>query len=188
MIPLHSHCEYVVGYYFRGPSRVLIHSRNYEFVSGDMALLNPGDPHEDLASSQERDYLTISIRREFFQQLAPELRSSVSRMHFHCSKLEAAGSIRRICEALQTEIDSQELGREAILTSLVTEFIVHLLRYFTPLSSRAQELTLDPPEVHWQIRRAVKYLQNNYTHAFSLDRIATTVGLSKYHLERMFKR
>ena len=35
----------------------------------DLGLLNPGEAHEDLASPEDRDYMTVGIKEDFLQEL-----------------------------------------------------------------------------------------------------------------------
>jgi transcriptional regulator GlxA family with amidase domain len=59
--------------------------------------------------------------------------------------------------------------------------------YLAALNS-SKRLSLEPRQAHWQICRALEYLQDNYTQEFDLNRVARAVGLSKYYLERVFRR
>jgi AraC family transcriptional regulator len=185
-IPLHSHAEYVFGYYFRGLSRCRVGSKsNLDFGPGDLGVLNPGSAHEDFASEQERDYLTINIKRELFQGLT--LRGMKDLPYFGAPKLSNDPEICKVCELLRSEVDNEHFGRDAMVRSLVIQFAVQLLRLPSPGG-----LGLDREEageVHRiQVTRASEYLRENYLQAFNLDEVAGAAGLSKYHLERVFKR
>jgi AraC family transcriptional regulator len=189
-IPLHAHSEYVFGYYFRGFSRCRVASQpgDVDFGPGDLGLLNPGNAHEDFATDQERDYLNVNIRKELFQDLQNNLCGVRNLPYFGAPKLSHDAELRRICEGLRHEVNHQYFARDILIRSLVTELAVHLLR-----RARAEHAGTgreEPPsEAHReQVRRASDYLQDNYAREFNLDQIAAVVGLSKYHLERIFKR
>lgn len=189
-IPLHAHPTYVMGYYFRGSSgcRIGLIPR-IEFKPGDISLLNPGEFHEDFVSQSERDYLSVSISKEFFKNLLTELENDSREMpHFLSAKASGDPKMRRTCEALKAEVDSQGFGREVVLHSLVTEAAIRLMRRFTPLGFRPEVLKIGRPVAYWRIRRALDYLRDNYKEEFSLCRLSEIAGLSKYYLDRAFKR
>jgi len=189
-IPLHAHSEYVVGYYLRGRSRCLFGSSEYlEFRPGTIGLLNPGDAHQDLETPQERQYLTINLKKEFFQELAEDLGHSQQTLPFFpVPKLRSDSPLKRVCEALRDESCSQQVGREIVMTSLVTELGIRLLRRFHAPGYTLKKLNAYPPMAVWRVRKALDYLSEHCTDGFDLGRVAEASGLSKYHLDRVFKQ
>lgn len=189
-IPLHAHREYVVGYYLRGRSRCLFGSNDYlEFRPGTIGLLNPGDAHQDLETPQERQYLTVNLQKEFFQELAEDLGySPQTPPFFPIPKLKSDPALTRIFEALRDESRSQQVGREIVMASLVTELGIRLLRRFHGPELPLKKLNAYPPLVVWRVRKALDYLSEHCTDGFDLGRVAEASGLSKYHLDRVFKQ
>ena len=189
-IPLHGHSEYVVGYYIAGRSQCDIGEKiRLEFRQGDAGLLNPGDAHQDHETKQARDYLNINIKRDFFREIARELGCAAQvDPYFPSPKVKADRQMKRIFEALRAEVDGLEFGREILMQSLVMELAVHLLRKFMPSSPRLGMYHADQDTARWQIRRALQYLEDNFNQDFSLERTASAAGLSKYYLERVFKK
>jgi AraC family transcriptional regulator len=189
-IPLHAHSEYVFGYYFRGLSSCRVASRSdLDFSPGDLGLLNPGDAHEDFASDSEREYLTVNVKKELFQDLLRDVCAGASHLPFFtASKLSNDAQISRICESIRCEVDNQNFGREVVIRSLVTQLAIYLLRQL-PAGELGLARDEESPVGHrQQVRRASEYLQDNCSREFNLDHIAAVAGLSKYHLERVFKR
>jgi AraC family transcriptional regulator len=189
-VPLHAHSEYVVGYYLSGRSRCLFRSsESLEFLPGTVGLLNPGDAHQDLESSQERQYLNVNLKKEFFQGLAEDLSCSPQMAPFFpVPKLECDSPLKRIFEALRDESDSQRIGREIVMASLVTELGIWFLRWLHGPGLAFEKLEPRRPLAAWRVRKAVEYLSEHYTEGFDLGRIAESSGLSKYHLDRVFKQ
>jgi len=187
-IPPHAHSEHVISYYFAGCSECRIGSKaTLEYRQGDIGLFNPGDAHEDFTTGQARDYVVVSLKKEFFQALVGH--SGPNHLpHFRFPKLTTDPGMSRLFEGLRTEVDGQNFGREILLRSLVTELSVHFLRQFTPLALNFREYEGNQGVARWQVRKALEYLQSNFNQEFSLDHIATVAGLSKYYLERVFKK
>jgi AraC family transcriptional regulator len=189
-IPLHAHSEYVVGYYFSGRCLCRLGSKtSLEFKRGEVGFLHPGDAHEDLETMETRDYLTVNVKKGFFQGIIQDLGGSSRQMpHFPVAKLKADPLMKRLFEELKTEVDAQEFGREVLLRSLVTEVAVYLLRQFSSEAIPFETYPQDQNTARWQIRRSLDYLHANFSRDFSLDSIAAAANLSKFYLERVFKK
>jgi len=159
------------------------------FGPGDTGLLNPGDAHEDLQTKRDRDYLTVNIKQGLFEEIIKDLGCNPREVPcFLSPKLEGDPTLKRICGALRSEVDSQNYGREILVKNLVSELAIHFLRNFSPSVSRLDVFDSGHATARWQVRKALEYLHDTYTQEFSLDRIADAAGLSKYYLERVFKK
>lgn len=184
----HAHFEHVISYYFGGHARCRIGVRSVEFETGNVGLLNSGEVHEDFILPEHRDYLMVGLKQDFLRELLRDFGSSTQDTpHFSVPKLENDTQIRRICEELRTENGNNQLGREIFLRSLVTELAIYVLRRFLPPPSTDMTLS-DIAGLRWQVRKALEYLQDTCTEEFDLNRVAEAANLSKYHLDRVFKR
>lgn len=185
----HIHAEYVFGYTFRGRSLCRINSSTaVQLRRGQAALLNPETVHEDIPLTAEHEYIAVRMKRDFFQELLTDLGcTSRDLPYFLTPKVHHCLSLERICELLRRELRHQQFGQQAVLTSLVTELAIHLIRRFTPAVLDPERVSPDPRQVYWQASRALEYIHENFTREFSLDAMADAVGASKYYLERLFK-
>jgi AraC family transcriptional regulator len=162
--------------------------QSVEFETGNIGLLNSGEVHEDFVLPEHRDYLMVGLKQDFLRELLRDCGSSSQNSpQFSVPKLENDPKISRICEEICAENDSNQLGREAAVRSLVTELAIHVLRRFLASPSGATSSS-DIRALRWQIRNALEYLQDTFTEDFDLDRVAEAANLSKYHLDRVFKR
>jgi AraC family transcriptional regulator len=185
----HAHFEQLVSYYFAGHARCRIGAQSVEFRTGNIGLLNAGEVHEDVVLPEQPDYLMVEIRKEFFRELLREIDLPGQDLpYFPAPRLEDDAQIRRIFEELRTESDSQQLGSAALLKSLVTELAIYLLRRFVPAASGNPGTSSDLSNIRWEVRKALEYLQDTFTEEFDLERVSVAANLSKYHLDRVFKR
>ncbi len=83
--------------------------------------------------------------------------------------------IKRIKFCLSLNMIEQDKHRKA-LTSESEEFAGHDAIHGAKTAIQ-----------NYRIQQALKYIHNNYSTNISLDRIASTVSLSKYHFSRLFK-
>jgi AraC family transcriptional regulator len=185
--PAHLHADYVLTYQIRGTARSQVGSDCiFEFHRGDVNLLNPGEVHSDFESAEEREWLMLGIRPQFLQNLSAAFgQLGPSRPAFPSPKLKADPAIRRICESLVLEVDGKQFGREIVIRSLATEFTVHVLRRVAPSNGTGHS---NDVSTCWQVNKAIEYLRDNSHEKFDLEQVAEASGLSKYYLERIFKR
>jgi AraC family transcriptional regulator len=184
----HAHLGHLVSYYFGGHARCRIGVQSVEFETGNIGLLNSGEVHEDFILPEHRDYLMVGFKQEFLLAVLSGLGATSRELpRFSIPKIETDAQIQRICEDLREENQHNRLGREALLKSLVTELAIHVLRRFMPEPS-SDLRTTDFAGLRLQIRKALEYLQDTFTEDFDLDRVAEAANLSKFYLDRVFKR
>jgi AraC family transcriptional regulator len=185
----HAHFEHVISYYFDGHARCRIGVQSVEFQTGNIGLLNSREVHEDFVMPEHRDYLMVGISNDFLLGLMRDVGSPTQDLPcFPIPKLESDSQIKRICEELRLENDSNQFGRDVFLKSLVTELAIYLLRHFVPSPSDVSVISPSVSALRWQVRKALEYLQDTFTEEFDLDRVSAAANLSKYHLDRLFKR
>jgi AraC family transcriptional regulator len=184
----HAHFEHTISYYFSGFCGCRIGVQTLEFQTGNIALINAGELHEDVLPKQ-MDYLMVGLKKEFIMGLLREIGCAADELpHFSAPKLGGDSQIKAICEELLSESDGRQLGREVLLRSVVTELAIYLLRHFVALNK------VNLPKVHKDngmpahVMKAMEYLQDTFTESFDLERVSAAADLSKYHLDRVFKR
>ena len=159
-----------------------------QFEAGNIGLLNRGETHEDLDLGEQRDYLMVGVKGTFFGELLQGIGSRIDELpHFSVARLDGDSHIQRICEDLRSEYEGRELGRDFVLTSLVTELAIYVVRLFTSLPDDSAKAS-DIQGLRWQVRKALEYLQDTFTDDFVLERVSAAADLSKYHLDRVFKK
>jgi transcriptional regulator GlxA family with amidase domain len=94
----------------------------------------------------------------------------------------------QLFEALRQAVDGHDLEREYVIRSLVVKLALFLSDHFaSPLNPR-KKAEAEKGVDRCEVRRAIEALRDTYTQQFDLDRFARTVGLSKYYLEKVFKK
>jgi AraC-like DNA-binding protein len=187
-LPSHSHSEYVVSHYLSGHAACRVAPKGVlEFKPGETALLNPGEVHQDYPTATPRSYLMVNIRKEFFQELIRDSGRPREMPLFPFSKLKKDGDVNRIFKTLSLEVQEDGFARLIVIRSLVTELAVYLLRLFTPSPTELENYRLEVDKARYPVRRVFEYLRDHFAQHLDLDDLASVAGLSKYHLERVFK-
>jgi AraC-like DNA-binding protein len=186
----HFHSGLVVGYLFSGRYRCrLNHRQHFEFRPGEMTLLNPGEVHQDYSSEQERDYLTVNIQERFFATGLYDFRACPRGLpSFFRPRIAAETYAGQIFAGLRQALDGHDFERDYLIRRLVAKLALHLSQQFAPTSHPHKESEIEKGVTRWEVLKAKELLQDTYTQQFDLDQFAKVVGLSKYYLERVFKK
>jgi AraC-like DNA-binding protein len=186
----HFHSGYVIGYLFSGRYHCRLNQKqNFEYGPGEITLLNPGEVHQDFSSKQVRDYITVNIQERLFARGLDDFGAGAGALPcFFRPRLQADPQVEEIFEDLRQAIDGQHLEREFVIRDLVTRLALYLSGHFASAPPHALDSDLEKATTRWEIRRGIELLRDTYTQQFDLDQFARVVGLSKYYLEKVFKK
>lgn len=189
--PLSAHAFQVI-IVLQGACRFRIEEEKGSVDRSHWLLANPGESFIlDAAESRLPPCgivkITIDCRKLY--DLARDLRVTAhgNELHFK-SRLAAAGSLDALGQTIETEMRERRPGKTLMLSSVVDQLAVHLVRHFVSASYSAQlELSRVGP-VDRRIRRAVELMHLRYNEELSLRVLAGEAYLSPYHFSRLFKR
>ena len=186
----HFHSGYVIGYLFSGRYRCRLgQAQNMEYRPGEITLLHPGEVHQDYSSEQERDYLTLNIQDHLFLGGLDDYGSCDRRLpDFFPPKIQADRQIGRTFKALRRALDGRDPERDYLIRGLVVRVALYLSHHFASTANAESEAISSKDISRWEIRRAIEILKDSYTEQFDLDGFSKVVGLSKYYLEKVFKK
>ena len=186
----HFHSGYIVGYLFSGRYHCRLRDKQHlEYKPRDIALLNPGEVHQDFSSKHERDYLTLNIQERLFSSGLQDFRSPARTLpSFFLPRLEPDPQLDQIFNGLRHAVDGNGLEREYEIRSLVANLALYLSDQFSQTPRHNEKADLEKATTRWEIRRAMEFLRDTYTQHIDYDRLSKTVGLGKYYFERVFKK
>lgn len=107
---------------------------------------------------------------------------------FRLDVVESDGRLSQLGRSLATELTDESPGREIVLTALVEQVVVHLLRHYANIR-RSEELELSRVGlIDRRIRRSVELMHAQLEQDLSLKEIAAASYLSPFHFVRVFKK
>lgn len=170
-----------------GTGSYWIEGRQYPLQPGDIVLIGDGCPHRpdfDHDCAYERIILYISpdfLRKNSAQCDLTEIFSggSVLRPDPNTARRMAA-----LAESLEQELAEDSYGRVILCNCLLLRLLVQIGRQLQNGDS------LQPGQIAPQsgrIRQIMDYIDTNLTEDLSVDTIAETFYLSKYHMMRLFR-
>lgn len=146
----------------------------YPFFPGDVVVVNANTPHGISSQSCVR-YRCLIIDNSFFVQNG----IPVDTLRFALQPQDP--QLYQLLENVAQAYDGTEAWRPATIRSSVLAVMLHLCRYHITD-------TVETESTGAYVRSALGYIRTNLTQSISLDEIADHVGISKFHLCRLFKR
>jgi AraC family transcriptional regulator len=161
----------------------------FELRETTALLLDPGGAAE-ATSREETETLTLTLTPAFVLDLAVRLRLTLSSatIMFRSYKVERDERLSRLARDLADELSAEEAGQDVVITALVEQMLVHLLRHHANVR-RSDELELSRVGlVDRRIRRAVEMMHAHLDRDLPLEELAAAAYLSPFHFARLFKK
>jgi len=178
----HWHDYYVIGLVEAGAQSFWCRNTTYTTPPGGLILLNPGDPHTGQAAiAAGFTYRALYPTLDHMAQAMAEYGRSGQLPRFPALRIDNA-PLGEAVRALQRAIsgDHPAIEREsrwlALLTALIRQYGADRLR----LPAAGNE-----PRAVAAVRASI---EANYAERVTLAALADTVGLSPFHLVRVFQR
>ncbi|HWQ07193.1 MAG TPA: AraC family transcriptional regulator [Feifaniaceae bacterium] len=191
-VSLHFHDFYECYLLLSGNIRYQIDSASFTILPGDLLLIGPNQLHRPLFTQTDKPYerIVLWLSRAFVERLStPEsdLSACFSAQRLSANRLtqEQRESITRQLFTLLNSTNAEQFGRDVLCRSLVTSLLVTLNR---ALAGRERALPRTDIRVSVLVKTVSSYLDAHLAEPISLDELSQTVFLSKYYLERVFRR
>ncbi len=192
-VDFHHHDFYEVFFFVSGTAGYTVEGRSYQLRPGDILLTNNRDIHRpEVAPGKPYERYVLWLTGAFLEQVqrpGDDLTAcflDAARKGYKLIRpgegvlVQLQGLCRRIL-ALQRE---DAFGSATLLYAAVTELLVYLNRaYFDTPSAIRQDVTESEA-----VNRAVAYIEAHLAEELTLDTLAEAVHLSKFYLNRQFKR
>jgi AraC family transcriptional regulator len=160
-----------------------------ELVAGGALLAAPGE-RLSAAATTSAELLTLALAPVFVLDCA--VRSRIVRadaaVGFDAPAVESDARLARLARDLADELRGGEAGQELVVSALIEQALVHLLRRHANVR-RAANLELSRAGlVDRRIRRAVELMHANLERDLPLGELARAAHLSPFHFARLFKK
>ncbi|HEV2764626.1 MAG TPA: helix-turn-helix domain-containing protein [Pyrinomonadaceae bacterium] len=156
--------------------------------AGGALLVNPGASAQ--AAGARAEYLSLALAPAFVLDCAARARLTRADAHvaFRAPSVERDERLARLARDLADELLSEHAGQELVVSALIEQLTVHLLRQHVNVR-RAPELELSRAGlVDRRIRRAVELMHAHLGRDLPLEEIASAAHLSPFHFARVFKK
>lgn len=182
--------DYIVLFLLSG--RLLCRATDEEFEMaqpGGALLINPGKTAE-AASSNDAEFLMLTLAPAFVLDLAVRLQLTISgaSVVFRSEHVYRDERLARLARDIVYELNEEETGQDVVISALIEQAVVHLLRRHANVR-RSDELELSRVGlVDRRIRRAVEMMHAHLDRDLPLEEMAAAAYLSPFHFARLFKK
>ncbi|HEY0323042.1 MAG TPA: helix-turn-helix domain-containing protein [Pyrinomonadaceae bacterium] len=181
--------DYAVLFSLKGRLLCSIAEEEFEIGEASALLVDPGSAAV-AASREEAEILTLILTPAFVLDLALRLRLTLSgaSVMFRSDKVERDERLARLARDLADELREEEAGQDVVITALVEQMLVYLLRHYANVR-RSDELELSRVGlVDRRIRRAVEMMHAHMDRDLPIEEMAGAAYLSPFHFARLFKK
>lgn len=191
-VQIHSHNYYELYFFIKGNVLIDISGNTLPLKSGDVVIIPPKTKHRLTVQSQTMPYqrFILWISEEFYNQLltiSPDFgylfhKPEHTQNYIYHFDIISFNTIQvKIIELLE-EMHSFRFGNDALISSCINSLIMTISRMI--YESENQVITKENPSLYQNI---LKYIETHINEDISLDSIANSFYVSKYHIANTFK-
>ena len=191
-VNVHTHNYYEFYFFMEGNVDILINDKIYPVQPGDVILIPPETAHRPIIKNYDVPYrrFVLWISRDYCNKLAEASTDYIYMMQkvtvtkeyiMHNSEIEF-NTIQSMIFQLIEEIKNDRFGKTAQVSLQINMLILYLNRL---LYSRNNPTMPDSGKKLYL--RICDYIESNFESEVSLDDIANTFFVSKYHAAHDFK-
>lgn len=191
-LTMHFHDFYECCLLLSGHIAYQVEHASFSILPGDLLLIGPNQLHRPRLAQAEKPYerIVLWLSSAFVRRLStPEtdLSACFSGQRLSVNRLSPAQkeSIEQLLLSLHTASRADQFGKDILCNSLITTLLVTLNR-----ACAGMDYALSRSDIHVSklVRTVSGYLDAHLSETVSLDELSSAVFLSKYYLERVFRR
>lgn len=180
--------DFVFVFLLNGKASLKIETEEKLFTPLSFLIVNSGVSANIAGTSVETITLNLSPVYVLDCAIRAKLVRSDARIIFHSNLIENSSRIERLFEDILEELNEAEAGQEIIITALIEQLVIYLLRRHANVQ-RSSELELTRAGlIDRRIRRAVELMHAQLDRELSIEELAAAAYLSPFHFARLFKK
>jgi AraC-like DNA-binding protein len=188
----HIHPEYNVVICLDGEMEFSRKGKRENMKTGDVIVLNSGEMHQSRFGAEKSSGETVGLIIDKCQ-----LREILLEMQFppwstktqHIEFLGKAHDMKvvELTKELLWELQERRKGFGLLMQSLVVQILVYLFRNCLEPTIARTISRLPPQLLHWELTRAVEYMNTRGNCTFSLTELCSEIGCSSSRFVPLFK-
>lgn len=178
-IPIHWHESLELIQCVEGRVEVSIENEKITANDGDIVIINSNELHSFSAISKNCLYNYLKIDTSFFRSFNIDIEA----LKFKALLRDAY--INNFFEGIKVEFLNENDYYKIKVKGDIINLMVYLLR--NHMKNEKKLINYDYNEYVTIIKQILSYINKNYQNAISLERLSKEIGVSKYHLCRIFK-
>lgn len=175
----HWHESLEILYILHGTINVLADAASVTAGKDEIIVINSNNVHYIQTLAEESQYYCLIIDRNFCEEFNLDTGEVVFQRQIQDHELGEKFKI------INEEFHLQKSLYKAKIKAAAMDLVISLYRNYTVAeSSLSRQIKNDKIEI---IKKAIRYIQSNYTQAITITSISAEIGISKYYFCRIFK-
>lgn len=175
----HWHESLEILYILHGTINVLADAASVTAGKDEIIVINSNNVHYIQTLAEESQYYCLIIDRKFCEEFNLDTGEVVFQRQIQDHELGEKFKIINEEFHLRKSLYKAKIKAEAM------DLVISLYRNYTVAeSSLSRQIKNDKIEI---IKKAIRYIQSNYTQAITITSISAEIGISKYYFCRIFK-
>lgn len=175
----HWHENLEILYVLQGTINVIADADSVIASKEEIIVINSNNVHYIQSLADESIYYCLIIDQKFCEEFNLDIGEVVFQRQIKDREL------REKYEIIKEEFQSQKTLYKAKIKAATMDLVISLYRNYTILeSSLSKQIKNNKIEV---IKKAIRFIQYNYTQNLSIQSISEEVGVSKYYFCHIFK-
>lgn len=190
--PFHSHKGYEIYYFQEGVANYLIRDMIYQIEPGDMLVFNGEVLHR--VNPEKGCYVRsfINFLPDFIKDNLEETFREKLKVLFESENgtlirwvLAEREKVDEIIAKIHKENTKELVGSESMMKAYLSQLLIEIYR-------KSREIDLNFTGANWtqkdnHVQRILKFINQNYMHQLTLDKVADYLHLNKYYMCHCFK-
>lgn len=175
----HWHESLEILYILHGTINVLADAASVTAGKDEIIVINSNNVHYIQTLAEESQYYCLIIDRKFCEEFNLDTGEVVFQRQIQDHELGDKFKI------INEEFHLRKSLYKAKIKATAMDLVISLYRNYTVAeSSLSRQIKNDKIEI---IKKAIRYIQSNYTQAITITSISAEIGISKYYFCRIFK-
>ncbi len=175
----HWHESLEILYILHGTINVLADAASVTAGKDEIIVINSNNVHYIQTLAEESQYYCLIIDRNFCEEFNLDTGEVVFQRQIQDHELGEKFKL------INEEFHLRKSLYKAKIKATAMDLVISLYRNYTVTeSSLSRQIKNDKIEI---IKKAIRYIQSNYTQAITITSISAEIGISKYYFCRIFK-
>jgi AraC-like DNA-binding protein len=187
----HSHGEFSITISLESKLGYWIGGQVNTVKRGEILVIEPGEWHAGVYTLEPPPLgLTISVGEATLKRLLTVMGIEAGSLHdveIHLSRLTEEGRLTHLGEEMHHEILNSAPGRDAVISSLVTQFLISLLRFCVQPAAAIERHDVARQLPAAEMVRTVEYMNRHRKSSFSLGGLCSEIGTSQSRFIQLFR-
>lgn len=193
-IDLHHHDFFEIFFFLSGDVTYIVESKQYTLLPGDVLLINPTELHQPKfgKSSQPYERIVLWMRKSYLEKFSSgkdnlsECFESMDQNHSNLLRIDTQRqrNLLKLLNVIIFENDNNQYGSEALVMCCIGQLLVEINRLIRETPHLYKPLDKSSALVN----DVVAHINEHYSEKITLESLASTFYLSKYHLSHEFNR